>query len=116
MLDKMNTWRALFNLIIIHLLIGVQMGISQEDIFWENEDGSLLETSVMVDSGDMSKNMLKRIHQYFDKRIESSREERARYWEVDFSDLTRLEKSVEKNRKELSRILGIVDSVVPEVN
>jgi len=92
------------------------MGISQEDIFWENEDGSLLETSVMVDSGDMSKNMLKRIHQYFDKRIESSREERARYWEVDFSDLTRLEKSVEKNRKELSRILGIVDSVVPEVN
>ncbi len=69
----------------------------------------------MVDKRDMSDVMLEGISTYFDKELAASTARRKEYWHVNFTDKEAYEASVLQNRKSLSQMVGLVDSLVPDV-
>ena len=74
----------------------------------------LPNTSVLLDTADLSSKMTLGISNYLDKAISNSVNNRARHWNRDFSDLNAYENSILSQRKKLSQIIGIVDSLLPQ--
>ena len=100
--------------ILILWLISLSTLVFSQHNFWQNQDGSLKGTSLMVEKGDMSTLMLKGISNYFDQQISASIEKRKAYWHVDFSGREAYERSVLQNRKAFSQMIGITDSAAQQ--
>lgn len=95
---------------LLFLLIGI-CKFSSAQI----QNKSLPNTSVLLESGDLSSKMADGISNFLDKEISKSVDNRSKYWHQDFSDFEAYEKSVLPMRNQLSKIIGIVDSLQPEI-
>lgn len=100
--------------VFVLLFISLSPLAFSQNNFWQNEDGSLKGTSLMVEKGDMSTLMLKGISNYFDQQLSASIEKRKAYRHVDFSGRKAYERSVMQNRKAFSQMIGITDSLAQQ--
>lgn len=105
------------NKITLIILFGFLSSFSMAQThFWENGNSSLEGTQLMVDTANMSDKMLRGINDYFDRKIEASLENRKEFWDVDFSGKQAFENSITENRKSFASIIGIADSLDPDVD
>ncbi|HEU4609169.1 MAG TPA: hypothetical protein VFS31_13725, partial [Chitinophagaceae bacterium] len=95
-------------------LISISTLAFSQNTFWQNQDGSLKGTALMVEEGDMSTMMLEGISKYFDQQLSASIAKRKAYWHIDFSGRKAYENSVLQNRKVFSRMIGITDSLAQQ--
>src|SRR5690349_5189863 len=95
-------------------LISISPLAFSQNIFWQNQDGSLKGTALMVEEGDMSTMMREGISKYFDLQLSESIAKRKAYWHIDFSGRKAYENSVLQNRKVFSRMIGITDSLAQQ--
>jgi dienelactone hydrolase len=72
-------------------------------------DETIPGTKLLAAEADRSKVMLDGIHRFAERKLTDSVASRERFWIRDFSSRDAYERSVEKNRNTLRRILGVVD-------
>ncbi|HET6880762.1 MAG TPA: dienelactone hydrolase family protein [Pirellulales bacterium] len=63
--------------------------------------------------GDLSAKMLDGLHRFIDRKIAESPGKRERHWRRDVSGPEAYARSVEPNRKEFARLIGVVDERLP---
>jgi len=68
---------------------------------------TLPATEPLTWNGDIASNMVAGIDRFLLRQLETSIEQRARFWQPDFSSPAAYTKSVEPNRKRLAQILGV---------
>jgi len=73
----------------------------------------LADTEPLTMRGDLALRMVAGIDRFLDRELAASVKRRARYWRRDASSPAKYERSVEKNRKRLRRIIGADDPRVP---
>jgi dienelactone hydrolase len=73
---------------------------------------TLPATEPLTWSGDIASNMVAGIDRFLLRQLAASIEQRARFWQPDFSSPAAYAKSVEPNRKRLAHILGVHDQRV----
>ena len=74
---------------------------------------SLPDVAPLTWKGDLAARMVAGIHKYLDRETEASTAGRAQYWRRDLSSWGKYLKSVQPNRRELARIIGVVDEREP---
>src|SRR5262245_62033188 len=70
-------------------------------------------TQPLTAAGDLSAQMVAGIDKFLVREIERSTEQRAQYWERDFSSRAAYENSVAPNRERFRKIIGAVDQRLP---
>lgn len=89
-------------------------GIAQNNTF-QNPDGSLPGSTLLLEKGDLSSMMVTGISKFFDRELSASIKGRAKFWKTDFSSPAAYENSVLPNRKRLAEIIGIADTLMPDM-
>lgn len=72
-------------------------------------------TQPLTQNGDLAQSLVGGIDRYLDRVLEAAPKNRARHWNRDLSSTESYVRSVETNRQQLARILGVVDRRVPAV-
>ncbi len=101
---------------LIHSITALSLGcgilysgpVIAAEIDWPPQDAAKLEWE-----GDIASRMVAGVDRFLLRKIEKSVASRARHWQRDFSSHANYEKSVEPNRRELARLLGLRDERVP---
>lgn len=73
----------------------------------------LAGTEPLLESGDFAAKMLDGLDRFLERETERAETERARFWRADFSSAEAYARSVEPNRQNLRRIIGVVDERLP---
>ena len=73
----------------------------------------LPDTAALEGESDLAVEMVEGIHRYLDRATQQAAANRESFWDRDYGSEVAYERSVEPNRKGLSRILGVVDARVP---
>jgi len=71
------------------------------------------DTEKLTWNDDLSVRMVDSIHLWLDKKLEESVEARQKYWQLDLSSVKAYRKSIESNRAEFRRLIGVVDDRLP---
>lgn len=107
---KMKAIKSILFLLFISISLS---GIAQNHV--QNLDKSLLKSTLLVEKGDLSSMMVEGIGRYLDRELSGSITKRASFWQTDLSGPTAYGKSILPNRKRFSQIIGIVDSLMPDM-
>lgn len=75
--------------------------------------GPLANTQPLTMEGDLSAQMVAGIGRFLDRELAESIESRGPFWQPDFSGPAAYEKSVQTNRERLVRMIGAVDTRLP---
>src|ERR1051325_739753 len=78
------------------------------------EKNPLPGTSPLTATGDLSSNMVAGIDSFLMKEIGRSKQERQKYWHLDFSSPESFQKSVQTNRDHFRTYTGAVDNRIPK--
>ena len=74
---------------------------------------TLPNTEPLVATGDLAAEMVEGIHAHLDTATRAAATNRGRFWDRDYSSRSAYERSVERNRERLIKMLGLVDERVP---
>jgi dienelactone hydrolase len=74
---------------------------------------SLPGTAPLTSSGDLTLEMLRGIDRFLMRQTEASLQARRKYWTPDFASPAAYQRSVERNRQDLRRIIGLIDARLP---
>lgn len=102
-----------FTLFLLLTSIG-SFSIAQNRVF-QNQDKSLLKSTLLLENGDLSSMMVEGIGRYLDRELSGSIKKRSGFWQTDFSSPAAYEKSILPNRKRFAHMIGIVDTLVPNI-
>ncbi|HPD29195.1 MAG TPA: dienelactone hydrolase family protein [Phycisphaerae bacterium] len=90
--------------------IGIGLLLAVEAVGTAHADeGRLPNASPLVETGDLAMKMVAGIDKHLLRQTEASVADRERYWHRDFGSTEAYLKSVEPNRAEFARIVGVVD-------
>src|SRR6267143_2118255 len=66
-------------------------------------------TEPLIWEGDLSERMMDGAHRFVERKIEESIQTRQRYWKRDFTSRQAYDRSVERNRQQFMKSIGVVD-------
>jgi len=70
-------------------------------------------TRPLTDSGDLTLEMLQGLDRFLTRQTQAALDTRRQFWHSDFSSAAAYERSIESNRQDLRRIIGLVDARLP---
>src|SRR5690242_19484547 len=106
---------SLMRAVTIFFLFMCNIAIAQESPY-ANMPDIFPGTKKLTWEGDLSVKMLDGAHQFIEKKIDNSINQRARYWKRDLSNKYAYERSVEPNRQRFMKYIGVVDKDIPLVS
>jgi dienelactone hydrolase len=74
---------------------------------------TLAGTESLTWDGDLADRMMDGAHRFVERKIDESSRTRERHWNRDLSTREAYERSVDRNRRQLMKIVGVVDPRVP---
>lgn len=114
MMKKFMKKKAIkFTLFLFLTSIG-SFSIAQNQVF-QNQDKSLLKSTLLLEKGDLSSMMIEGIGRYLDRELSGSIKKRSEFWQTNFSSPAAYEKSILPSRKRFAHMIGIADTLVSNI-